>query len=227
MSRINKSLALVFALLFVLTALVGCKSGNDDPTPTVQPTSGNDATSDATPTPTEEGDPTQIPEWMWTPDPALYILGENGYYEDDILSANWPAYLEYKDSVYQNCARYIGYPEGSEKKLVFSYTVDQGGSYADEIAGYDFDGYQEYITNYLNEYFYLEEYSKIKIDGHDAIKAVYNYNPPGEPEHYTRVLQYSIDVNGWILGLGFTTQLETFPEECITCINTIKFKEGY
>ena len=219
MFNFKKLLALALALLTVAAAFSGCKKNNDD----------KDGTQTAAPTsaPANSGDATELPEWMWTPDPALFILGEDGFFEDQYITANWPAYLEYQSSMASNCAQYIGYPEGSTKKLAFSYTPDEGGEFETEIACMDFESYQQFMTEQMNLYYYLEEFSFIKIDGHRALRAVFNYNPPDEPEHYTRVLQYSIDVNGWIMGLCFTTQLPEFPEECFTCINTIHFKDGY
>ena len=208
----------MLALIFAAGALAGCSGKKPAPAdPTAQPTEA---------AATQSGDATEVPEWMWTPDPALYILGEDGFYEDDILSVYWPSYLEYSYSMSQNTALYVGRMEDGHK-LALSYTVDEGGSFEDEVACYDFDGYQQYLTEGNNLYYYLEEFNFITIDGHRAMRAVYNYDPPEEPNHYTRILQYAIDVNGWILGIGFSTQAETFPKECIDSINSIKFKPGY
>ena len=169
-------------------------------------------------------EPTELPEYLWTADPALYVLGEDGYFEDEYLSAYWPSFLELYTTSMSNTAIYRGYPEGSDKRVTFSYTTDTGGSYADEVAGFDFDSYQDFIKNEMNEYFYLVEFGYITIQGHEALRAVFNYDPPEQPERFTRTLQYTINVDGWILGLGFSTQADSFPPECITCIDTIRFK---
>ena len=215
MSKFYKTIALALAVLTALCAFAGCKK-KDDP-----------SDSNATAAPTSDADATELPEWMWTPDPALFFLGEDGFFEDQYLSAYWPEYLEYQYSITSNCAQYIGYPNGGKKKLVFAYTPDEGGDFAGEIGCMDFESYQKFMTDQMNLYYYLEEFSFITVDGHRALRAVFNYDPPGEPEHYTRVLQYSVDVNGWILGLSFSTQLEEFPPECDECIKTIRFKDGY
>lgn len=219
MVKLYKIAALALALLTAVCAFTGCKKHQEQ--------DANNTNPPALPTSNPNTEATELPEWMWTPDPALFILGEDGFFEDQYLTANWPAYLEYQYSMASNCAQYIGYPEGSQKKLVFSYTPDEGGDYEAEMAHMDFDSFEKFIQEQMNLYFYLEEFDYIRIDGHRALRAVYNYDPPGEPEHYTRVLQYSIEVNGWIMGLCFSTQLEEFPEECFTCINTIHFKDGY
>lgn len=226
MIKFVKHTALFAALLMLLSAFAGCsRSHGNNADPTSLPTA---PLITADPNATEDNsDPTEVPEYLWTPDPALFELGEDGYYEDEYLSAYWPSFLKFAGTSMSNTAIYTGYPEGSDKKATFSYTFDTGGSYADEVAGFDFDSYQDYLTNGMNIYFYLEEMSYVKIQGHDALKAVFNYNPPDEPEHYVRMLQYAINVNGWILGLGFSTQDETFPPEFIECIDTIRFKDGY
>ena len=220
MQKLYKLLAVVLAALIVCT-FVGCGGGETKP----------DTTEASATQPAVTADPnapaTEVPEWMWTPDPALYILGEGGYFEDQYLTAYWPEYLEYQYSVSSNSAQYSGYPAEGAKKLAFSYTPDEGGIFEEELGGFDFNSYQQYIIDQMNLYFELQEFGYMTIDGHRALRAVYNYNPPEEPERFTRVLQYSIDVNGWILGLCFTTQADTFPTECITCINTIHFKDGY
>ena len=229
MLKLNKLLALVLAVISACCFICGCGGSNGDQTAdNTEPaaTAAPAATQD--PNATADPNATEIPEWMWTPDPALFILGEDGYFEDQYLSAYWPKYLEYQYSMASNCAQYAGYPEGEgSRKLVFSYTPDEGGIFDEELGCYDFDSYQKFMTENMNTYFYLEEFNFITIDGHRALRVVFNYDPPGEPEHYTRVLQYSINVNGWIMGLAFSTQADTFPTECITCINTIHFKDGY
>ena len=207
------------ALLFIAAALAGC-SGSVKPQPTSSPTAAPTAQN------TESGEATEIPEWMWTPDPALFILGEDGFFEDDYLSAYWPAYLEYQYSIASNCAQYMGYPEGSEKKLLFSYLPDEGGIYADEIAVHDRDSYEALLQEKGAPY-YVKEFAKTKVDGHDALRIVFDYVDPEKPEHYVKTLQYLINVNGWILQLLFSTQDTTIPEECINSVNTIKFKPGY
>ena len=230
MIKLKNLFALMLAAVTALCCLAGC-SGNSNwkPDGTAAPADTQTAanTSDPSATPDPNATATPVPEWMWTPDPALFILGEDGFYDDRYLSAYWPAYLEYQYSVSSNSAQYTGYPYEGAKKLAFSYTPDEGGIFEEECGGFDFDSYQKFIRDEMNMYFELQEFGYITIDGHRALRAVYNYNPPEEPEHFTRVLQYTIEVNGWILGLCFTTQADTFPEECVTCINTIHFKDGY
>lgn len=221
MKKLFKPIALVCAALTLVSALTGCSRNNhtDNTDPTALPT--------ALPTApiADTSDPTENP--IVTPDPAKYALGEDGYFEDEFLTAYWPSFLKFIGSSLDNTVMYQGYPEGSEKKVTFSYTWDTGGSFEQEVAGFDFNSYQEYLTKGMNLYFYLEEMNYIQVDGHETLRAVFNYNPPDEPEHYVRILQYTINVNGWILGLGFTTQDETFPPECVDSISTIKFKPGY
>lgn len=232
MIKLKKLLAFALAAAAITCCFAGCASdftpyNNPDGSAVATEASTATADPDATPAATADTSPTEVPEWMWTPDPALFILGDDGYFEDQYLTAYWPAYLEYQYSVSSNSAQYAGYPSEGAKKLAFSYTPDEGGIFEEELGGFTFDTYQEYIVNEMNLYFELKEFGYITIDGHRALRAVYDYNPPDDPDHFTRVLQYSIDVNGWILGLCFTTQADTFPTECITCINTIHFKEGY
>ena len=222
MSKLYRSIALALAVVFAAFAFAGCGKGGHNVSPTTEPTSA--PTADASETEDPNADPTEVPEWMWTADPALYVLGEDGYFEDEYITAYWPPYLELLTTSASNTAIYSGYPEGRDHKLSFSYTTDTGGSFEEEVAGFDFDSYQEYLTNGMNIYFYLEEFSYITIQGHRALRAIFNYNPPDDPDHYVRTLQYTIDVDGWILGLGFSTKDPTFPEECITCIDTIRFK---
>ncbi len=232
MSRLYKSFALILALICLTVQLAGCHgSGKTEQTPV--PTASADNTEDGSsavtdaPEDTELPEETELPEWMWTPDPAIYALGEDGYYEDDYLTVYWPSYLEVQSALGSNAAQYVGYPEGSDKKLVFCYLPDEGGSFEDEIGVFkDAASYEEFMQSNGSPY-YVKEFTHIKIDGHDTLRAVIYYDPADEPEHFVRMLQYAINVNGWILQISFSTQADTFPEECITCINTIHFKDGY
>ncbi|MBO4563734.1 MAG: hypothetical protein J5772_09035 [Clostridia bacterium] len=187
---------------------------------------GKDPASLSTPAPENTGaSPTDLPEYMQTPDPALYELGDDGYFEDEILCANWPSFLEYIGHVLSNNAQYRGYlPNG--KKLLFSYLTDDGASYSDEIAGHDKSSYQKFMREQINEYFELYEFEYTTVDGHQALRVLYDYAPPDDEAKRVHVLQYLINVRGWVMTLTFTTQDE-FPEVCDDCIKTIRFKDGY
>lgn len=214
------------ALLCSVTALYGCHGGGST-TPTAEPTAQANATDDPSSQTDGTAEATELPEYMWTPDPALYILGEDGFFEDKYLTAYLPTFLEYKGHYLSNSAQYSGYPEGYEKKVVLSYTPDEGGVFDNELEGLNFTTYEKYLQENVNSYFYLQEFGYTLIDGHRAMRAAYIYDPPEEPEHFCRLLQYNINVNGWVLGICFSTQADAFPPECDASIKTIRFKDGY
>lgn len=207
MKRSVKLISACSALLIALTLLCGCNKSGPVPEEVVSPA------------PIVTRDPAK------TPDPDQYKPDAEGRIADDILSMQLPKYLKFDSITMNNVATYSGTPEGGSK-IIFTYTIDDGGIYADELAGYDFDSYQEYIRENINEFFVLKEFSYTEIDGHEVLRAAYDYAPPDEPSHYTYVLQYSFNVNGWIVGFAFTS-LKDLPAECDDCIRTVKFNEGY
>ncbi|MBO4849061.1 MAG: hypothetical protein J5586_07915 [Clostridia bacterium] len=208
MRAFNKYLCIAAALLTAALLTAGCRnSGSQTADPTAAPLA------------------TETPELFRTPDPAKYQLSEDGYFEDEYLSANWPSMLEYTGHLLNNNAQYRGYlPDG--RKLLFTYLTDDGASFEEEIANHDADSYQKFIRETINEYFDLYEFEYITVDGHRALRVLYDYAPPDDEAHRVHVLQYLIDVKGWVMTLTFTTQGE-FPASCDECVGTIRFKDGY
>lgn len=220
MRPIFKTLSAAAAVLMLAVSLAGCSDGSGQSYETPEPIT--------TPAPTETNDPsvpTNIPEWMQTPDPALYTPDENGFFEDKYLSVYWPSFLEFMTFSGPNSVNYRGALE-SGNYLVLNYTWDEGGSYADEVGIYDRDGYEKYMQENMNSYFYVEEFDKIKVDGHEAIRVGFRYDPPETPEHLTHALMYVINVNGWIVSINYTS-LDELPAICDESVNTIRFKAGY
>lgn len=204
MKRINRAMCLVLSIFVVASTLWGCDTVSDDKASmnTAEPYESVLATADV----------------------SGYILGENGYFEDEYICANWPSILEF-NGLNVNIAQYSGVTEKGDK-LFFSYVLDTGGDFNSELRSFDFNSYSSYLTNSLNKYYKLKEFDYIVIDGHTALRAVYDYAPPDEPEKLVHVLQISIGVDGWIMGLSFTSKGE-IPSYCDESARNIKFKEGH
>lgn len=219
MRSIIKTVSAAAAVLMLAANLAACTgSGQDYATP--EPI--------VTPAPTATNDPsvpTNIPEWMQTPDPALYTPDENGFFEDQYFSVYWPSFLKFMTFSGPNSVNYRGDLE-SGNALVLNYTWDEGGSYEDEVAGFDAKSYEEYMQKNMNSYFYVEEFEYTKVDGHDALRVGFRYDPPETPDHLTHALMYIINVNGWIISINYTS-LDELPSICDESVNTIKFKAGY
>ena len=192
------------ALCFILLAAMlftGCHKGNPsvDPTQSASPSAAQDD------------------------DTAKYQLGPNGAFEDEYITANWYPTLSLT-RVVMNFAEYSGTTEDGEK-LLFSYTVDDLGSFDEELGGHDKDSYQELLFS-QNSYYYLDEFSYEKVDGHTALRALYRYAPAEEPDKVVYILQYAYNVNGWIMSMAYTS-LSPLPAECEETLKTVKFKKGY
>ncbi|MCR5809280.1 MAG: hypothetical protein K6G56_06925 [Clostridiales bacterium] len=222
----SRLVSIILIVVFSALFLTGCrKTPNDFAKDT-------DAPAKTTPDPsagelaTKDPNATEIPQWMTTPDPAKYELGDDGYFEDDFLSANWPPFLVYRGHLFSNNAQYGCYLEDG-KKLLFSYVTDEGADYEKEVAGFTKETYEQYMQENLNSYYFIKEFEYLTIDGHPAMRVRFDYDPPEDHSRLTHVLEYCINVNGWVLGLTFTTQSDSFPPICDECMKTIKFKEGY
>lgn len=214
MKRTLRIFALLLAAMLAIPGFAGCHGGEsgvyDTPEPIVTP---------------DPADPTEVPEFLRTPDPALYQLTEDGIFEDEYLTMQMPSYMGFYTFSSPNSADYIGtMPSGN--RLAFNYTWDTGGSFDEECANFTFDSYQEYLTTQMNSYFYLEEFAYVTVDGHTALRSIFRYEPPNDPDHLTHALQYLINVNGWILSMGYSS-LDEIPAECEADIRAIKFKAGY
>ncbi|MBR3382513.1 MAG: hypothetical protein IKG85_05695 [Clostridia bacterium] len=175
--------------------------------------------------PGSEADPsvTEIPEWMQTADPSDYEPDAEGYFEDEYIRVKWPEFLSFDFSQF-NYAQYSGMTEDGTRVL-FAYVPDDGASYADEIAKYDFDGYSEHLVNDLNSYYVLNEFSPAEVDGHAAMKIVYDYVPEEDPENNTvHVLQYVVNNRGWVLSFSFTSKGD-IPAECGESILSMEIKD--
>lgn len=192
--------SLLLLLLAVCFAFAGCGKGKDTP-----------------------ADPTSIPDIFQTPDAESYELGPNGYYEDQYITASWYPTLKLS-RVVMNYAEYEGKTPSGDR-LLFSYTVDDLGSFAQELSGHDFDSYQKLLFS-QNSYYYLKDFGYVKVDGHEALRAVYEYAPDEEPDKKVYVLQYAYNVNGWIMSVAYTS-LSPIPPECEDTLNSIRFKAGY
>lgn len=170
--------------------------------------------------PTEMPSLSDLPDSAATEDPSKYELGEDGYFEDDRIVAHWPTIFEFTNIQYGN-AKYTARTEDG-KKLLFAYLRDEGGVYADEVAGFDFDSYGDYLKNDINEYYELHEFSYITVDGHEGMRAVYDYAPPEEGKT-VHVMQFLFNVDGWIMSMVFTSQGQ-IPPECEQSVMNVKFK---
>lgn len=216
----SKLIAIILLITTLAAMLSACRA---KPSPAIETDDPNNTSSPAV---TQGAEGTEVPQWMVTPDPAAYQLGEDGFFDDEYLTAYWPAFLAYRGHLFSNNAQYDGYLSDG-KKLLFSYVTDDGANYEDEVAGFDKDSYQRYMQENMNSYFFIKEFGYLEVDGHPAMRVLFDYDPPEDPEHLTHVLEYCINVNGWVLGLTFTTQSDSFPPVCDECIKTIKFKDGY
>lgn len=201
----SKATCLILAALFA-ALLCGCGGG---------------ASHEAANTDLPSLPPTEPPTWMQTTDPRPYELGPDGYFSDDYITVNWPSFLKF-DRVISNDAQYSGKVNG--KKVVLSYVVDSGGSFEQELGYFDFDSYAEYLRNEINSYYVLKEFAYTAVDGHMAVRAAFDYDPPDEPEKLVHILQYTFNVKGWILGVTFTSQGD-IPAECEESILSIDFKQ--
>ncbi len=204
----------IFSIILALAFAVGCIcfSGCGDNNKT-------DASATETPAPTLD--------WNTTPDPALFELDEDGHFENEVFSVTWPSILSYKYALLSNSCIYEGYTEDGHK-LVLSYTLDEGGEYASEIGGYTAETYQQFLNSANDEdkgdTYFVDEFAYIKIDGHDAMRCIFRYE---YQDSNVKILQYAINVNGWILSFAFSITADEFPEYVDASVNGIRFKDGY
>ena len=166
---------------------------------------------------------TESPFAVPTVDPEQYALGPDGAFEDEYITAIWYPALTL-NRVILNFAEYSCTTENGDR-LLFSYTVDDLGSFDEELGGHDFDSYQELLFA-QNSYYYLKEFSYETVDSHTALRAVYEYAPDEEPDKKVYILQYAYNVNGWIMSMVYTS-LAPLPEECEETLKNVKFKPGY
>ena len=87
MSPLGRICLTALAAIFVSGA-VSCSHGSNYTSPSELPSLSDIAT--------------QVPEWMQTPDPAIYELGEDGYFEDEYITAYFPSYFTLKSIEYGN-----------------------------------------------------------------------------------------------------------------------------
>ncbi len=175
-------------------------------------------------TPAATEAPSAAPDDVFTtPDASLFELGENGRFEDQYITANWYPTLKLS-RVVMNYAEYEGTTLSGDR-LLFSYTVDDMGSFAGELSGHDFDSYQKLLFS-QNSYYYLKDFGYVTVDGHETLRAVYEYAPDEEPDKKVYVLQYAYNVNGWIMSVAYTS-LSPIPAECEDTLNSVRFKAGY
>ena len=210
----SKLFALIFVFIFA-AAFCGCRGNYVAPDP-VSP--GSTADPDSSHSHTIH---------LQTPDvdPDLYELGENGYYEDEYMSVNFPSFLSLEKFTVSGGPIYTGEYDGHKYKM--SYLRDVTSDYETVLSGATAESYGEYLNEQVSKYYVMQELSHIKIDGHDATLIRYYFQYPNDPDKRVPALQYCINVDGWIMSLGFTTDAEDFTEECYSFTDTIHFKPGY
>ena len=209
-SRIS---ALMIIAVTLCTALCGC-SGSGKPYATPDPMPTANVTARATLTPQEEDYQMANADYTF----------EIGHYEDMFMSIELPDFLRLTEN-FQNTRTFGG---ASKNKLLIScvYTWDLPAKYDSEVAIYDYDSYNEYLTGTVSRLFTLFTFDNIVIDGHEAVKATYDYNyeePGQDPAHF---IHYMINVNGWVMTIVVCSR-DDIPESINDAVMGIKFKEGF
>lgn len=204
-----KLLTMIAAALTVSMLFCACskKDGGDQPSPT-QEASADDSTS---------ADAAEVPEEL-----KQYMLGENGSYSDEYLTANFPSFMQFRRLNNYGNPLYSG--KKGDQKYALSYVADKSCDYNVMFAQQDFDSFSEYLIESLISTCVLDEFEPILIDGHNATKIRYHFPDPQAPEITVRTVQYCIDVEGWVLSITIGTQGDTIDEECFSFIDTIRFK---
>lgn len=186
----------------------------------------------ATPEPIVTPVPTAVPD-SGTPDPGSsgWIDEEidneeftlvDGHYEDAILTVDLPKMLG--DPVTDiNTRTFAGKLEDGTG-IGMTYIWDNFSEYETDVAKYDFDSYNEYLTTVVSSDMKLLEYNNITVDGHRGVKAAFDYTYEDRPT--VHIVQYSIEVHGWVLGFTASTNGE-IPPELDEGIMALKFKEGF
>ena len=209
-SRIS---ALMIIAVTLCTALCGC-SGSGKPYATPDPMPTANVTARATLTPQEEDLEMANTDYVF----------ESGHYEDMFMSIDLPDFLTMTENI-QNTRSFDGVSE-NELIIACGYTWDVPADYDSEVAVYDFDSYNEYLTGTVSRRFELFSFEKIQIDGHEAVKATYDYNyeePGQDPAHF---IHYMINVNGWVMTFVVSSR-DDIPESINDAVMGIKFKEGF
>ncbi len=161
-----------------------------------------------------------------TPDPSAFELGEGGRLDTEYIMLDLPDFFSLLGVTSVNSALYDGYDENGSRYCM-SYTADMGGSYADEIGGFDRSSYQEFLNSNNSdgvETYFVDGFEHISIAGHEAVAARYSYDNGSD---HVELLQYTFNVNGWILNICFTSSSDFFPDSFEESIYTIQFKDGY
>ena len=153
-----------------------------------------------------------------------YTLDENGHYDDTFLTVDIPPFLVFNNSD-RNTREFDGVTDNG-LIVAFVYTWDVGGEYATDVEPYDFESYGKYLTEVVSHRMKLFSWDKIEVDGHEGVKAVFDYNYDDPNEAPAHVHQYFINVQGWVMSFVASSRDE-IPQSVEDTVMSIRFKEGY